>query len=87
MQFSADYFEKKIICAKLFSTENIQQDDERSLFLLLIHIFFSFPSDLVQTLLFSTIASNCLKIAADDASLSVLHDAKLICEYKIRILS
>lgn len=53
MQFSADYFEKKIICAKLFSRENIQQDDERFLFLLLIRIFFSFSSDLLQALFYS----------------------------------
>ena len=53
MQFSADYFEKKIICAKMFSRENIQQDDARFLLLLLIHRFFSFPSDLAQTLFYS----------------------------------
>lgn len=54
-QRSADYSEKQTICAKLFSRENTQQDDERFLFLLTRTFFPSFPSHLVQTLLFCSV--------------------------------
>lgn len=62
MQFSADSFEKKMICAKLFFRENTQQDTERFIFLLLEDVCFSFPSDLVQTLFYS---EHCTQVPED----------------------
>lgn len=63
MQSSADYLEKKkIICAKLFPRENTQRDDERFLFLLLIHISSPFPLILFKH---SFIPNHCIPLPAD----------------------